>query len=331
MSRGPRRLPFRAEFYRSLPAGGGGGSVPPPGRVGGGLTQQTTQYFFDKGEADEQARLGGISAMFDPLAVRNLAAVGVAPGWRCLEVGAGTGTIARWLADAVGPSGRVTATDIDPRFLDGLPRVEVIRHDVTSDPLEPGAYDLVHARMVVEHLPDRPGVIGRLAAAVRPGGVLMLEDLIFGGPVTAAVEPATRPADIGPLITRCTDAFAAGLRAAGADTHFGAQLPGALAAAGLQDIQAEFTHRLIYGGSPESAFYRHNPPSAAPRSSRSGCCSKRTWTGHCSRPPTRPRPGSPSDSSPPGAGSRSGVQEASDATTDERGNARSAGLPSTRW
>ena len=95
--------------------------MPPPGRVGGGLTQQTTQYFFDKGEADEQARLGGISAMFDPLAVRNLAAVGVASGWRCLEVGAGTGTIARWLADAVGPSGRVTATDIDPGSSTGCP------------------------------------------------------------------------------------------------------------------------------------------------------------------------------------------------------------------
>jgi 2-polyprenyl-3-methyl-5-hydroxy-6-metoxy-1,4-benzoquinol methylase len=222
------------------------------------MTQQTTQYFFDKGEADEQARLGGISAMFDPLTVRTLIAAGVAPGWRCLEVGAGTGTIARWLAGAVGPSGRVTATDIDLRFLDELPGVEVIRHDVTCDPLEPGTYDLVHARMVVEHLPDRADVISRLAAALRPGGVLVLEDLIFGGPVTAAVEPATRPVEFGPVLTRCTDAFAAGLTAAGADTHFGGKLPAALAAAGLQDIEAEFTHRLIYGGSPESAFYRHN-------------------------------------------------------------------------
>jgi SAM-dependent methyltransferase len=222
------------------------------------MTQQTAHYFFDKGEADEQARLGGIAAMFDPLAIRHLVAAGVAPGSRCLEVGAGTGTIARWLADTVGPTGRVTATDVDLRFLDELPGVEVIQHDVTTDPLEPDAYDLVHARMVVEHLPDRPGVIGRLVAALRPGGVLMLEDLIFGGPVTAAIEPATRPADAGPVITRCSDAFAAGLRAAGANPHFGGELPGALAAAGLQDIQAEFTHRLIYGGSPESAFYRHN-------------------------------------------------------------------------
>ena len=111
---------------------------------------------------------------------------------------------------------------------------------------------------MVEHLPDRPAVIGRLAAALRPGGVLMLEDLIFGGPATAVAEAATRPADVGPVISRCTDAFAAGLRAAGADPHFGGELPGALAAAGLREIQAEFTHRLIYGGSPESAFYRHN-------------------------------------------------------------------------
>ena len=225
---------------------------------GGGMTQQTTHYFFDKAEYVEQARLGGIAAMFDPISVRNLTAVGVAPGWRCLEVGAGTGTIARWLAGAVEPGGRVTATDLDVRFLDGLPGVEVVQHDVTRDPLEPGAYDLVHARMVVEHLPDRAGVIDRLVGALRPGGVLMLEDLYFGGAPTAVMEPATRPAELGPTVTRCCDAFEAGLRAAGADMHFGIRLPGALDAAGLRDVQAEFGSRLIRGGSTESLFYTNS-------------------------------------------------------------------------
>jgi SAM-dependent methyltransferase len=117
------------------------------------MTQQTTHYFFDNAEDVERARLGGIAAMFDPISVRNLTAVGVGPGWRCLEVGAGTGTVARWLAGAVEPDGRVTATDLDTRFLDGMPAIEVLQHDVTGDPLEPGAYDLVHARMVVEHWP----------------------------------------------------------------------------------------------------------------------------------------------------------------------------------
>ena len=217
--------------------------------------QQETHYFFDQAEADERARLGGISAMFDPVSVRHLTAAGVAPGWRCLEVGAGTGTVASWLA---GAGARVTATDLDTRFLDGLAGVEVLRHDVTRDPLEPGAYDLVHARMVVEHLPDRAGVIGRLVAALRPGGVLLLEDLFFGGPASTIMEPATRPAQFAPVMTRVCEAFAAGLRVAGADMQFGIQLPGALAAAGLQDVQAELTSRLISGGSSESAFYLHS-------------------------------------------------------------------------
>jgi SAM-dependent methyltransferase len=172
----------------------------------------------------------------------------------CLEVGAGTGTVASWLA---GAGARVTATDLDTQFLDGLDGVEVLRHDVTRDPLEPGAYDLVHARMLVEHLPARADVIARLVAALRPGGVLLLEDLLFGGTPTAIMEPATRPADFGPVMTRVCDAFAAGLRAAGAEPHFGIELPGALAAAGLRDVQAELTYRLLDGAGPGSAFYTY--------------------------------------------------------------------------
>jgi SAM-dependent methyltransferase len=222
------------------------------------MTQQVSHYFFDNAEDVERARLDGIAAMFDPISVRNLTAVGVAPGWRCLDVGAGAGTVACWLADAVRPGGRVTATDIDTRFLHGLPGVECLRHDVTSDPLEPGAYDLVHGRMVVEHLPDRAAVIDRLVRALRPGGVLMLEDLYFGGAPTALMEGATRPADLGSTMTRCCNAFEAGLRAAGADMHFGVELPGALDAAGLRDVQAEFSSRLIRGGSREAQFYTNS-------------------------------------------------------------------------
>ena len=66
---------------------------------------------------------------------------GVGPGWRCLEVGAGAGSIAGWLADRVGPSGQVIATDLDTRFLEqqARPNLEVRRHDVVRDPLETDA------------------------------------------------------------------------------------------------------------------------------------------------------------------------------------------------
>jgi 2-polyprenyl-3-methyl-5-hydroxy-6-metoxy-1,4-benzoquinol methylase len=106
----------------------------------------------------------------------------VAAGWHCLEIGAGAGSIARWLAATAGSTGRVVATDVDTQFLNDLrhPPVEVVRHDITGEPVEQDAFDLVHARAVLEHLPSRGEVVPRLAKALRPGGVLVLEDIVFG-------------------------------------------------------------------------------------------------------------------------------------------------------
>jgi 16S rRNA A1518/A1519 N6-dimethyltransferase RsmA/KsgA/DIM1 with predicted DNA glycosylase/AP lyase activity len=51
-----------------------------------------------------------------------------------LEVGAGYGTIARWLAERVAPTGSVIATDIDPRLLTDMPAgVDVHRLDIRHD------------------------------------------------------------------------------------------------------------------------------------------------------------------------------------------------------
>lgn len=220
------------------------------------MTEQQTRYFFDQAAVQERARLGGLAASFDPVTFRHLTAIGVAPGWRCLEVGAGTGSVAAWLSTAVGPGGRVVATDLDVRFLDGLAdNVEVVRHDVTRDPLDPGAYDLVHARAVIEHLPERAEVIERLVAALRPGGVLVLEDFVFGGTASEAVEAAVSPVASGPAMTHVMHAMSTAFRAIGADSRYGLQLPAALTAAGLDRVDAELTFRLVHGGSPESAFY----------------------------------------------------------------------------
>jgi len=139
-------------------------------------------YLFNQDREQERARVAGLSAQFDSITVRHLAAVGVARGWHCLEIGAGTGSIARWLADTVGSAGRVVAPDLDTQFLGDLPRppVEVVRHDITRDTVELDAFDLVPARAVLEHVPSRGEVVMQLVKAVRPGGVLVLEDLVFG-------------------------------------------------------------------------------------------------------------------------------------------------------
>jgi SAM-dependent methyltransferase len=132
-------------------------------------------------ESSERDRLRSLEAWLDPITVRHLEATGVELGCRCLEVGAGGGSIARWLAERVGGTGSVVATDIDVRFLTNLPpNVEVRRHDLMSDPLEMGAYDVVHGRAMLQHLAD-PGVgLARLAQAVAPGGWLVVEENDLG-------------------------------------------------------------------------------------------------------------------------------------------------------
>ena len=62
-------------------------------------------------------RLDALESAHDATTMRRLRAAGVQPGWRCLEVGAGRGSIARWLGTAVAPHGQVIALDIDARFL----------------------------------------------------------------------------------------------------------------------------------------------------------------------------------------------------------------------
>lgn len=196
-------------------------------------------YVFDTADREERRRLDAQTALWDPVTFRTLAATGVTEGWRCAEVGAGTGSVARWLADRVGPAGRVLATDVETRWLEALasPTLDVRRHDVAADPLEEGAQDLVHARLVLEHLPDRVEVVGKLARSLRPGGWLVVED--YDLCTIAATDPAS------PTWARVCDAAVGVLRNAGADPGYGRRLPGALRGAGLVDVVAEGTVHAV--------------------------------------------------------------------------------------
>jgi ubiquinone/menaquinone biosynthesis C-methylase UbiE len=139
-------------------------------------------YIFDNAaEQPTTQRFASLEALYDPRTIRFLEMTGVGPGWQCLEVGGGSGSIATWLADRVGDTGHLLVTDIDPRFLAtlsemGRPNVEVRRHDVGTDPLPERAFDLIHARLVLVHVPTAPKALARLAAALRPGGWLVVED-----------------------------------------------------------------------------------------------------------------------------------------------------------
>src|SRR5262245_61616267 len=124
-------------------------------------------------------RFAALSEVFDPSTSRHLTALGLEPGWRCLGVRAGGGSLARWPNRRVGDNGRVVATDIDTAFLDAIdrPNLEIRRHDVTRHPLPPAAFDLAHTRMLLVHLPEPDVILNRLTATLKPGGWLVCEEL----------------------------------------------------------------------------------------------------------------------------------------------------------
>ena len=80
-------------------------------------------YYFDTAQEIDRARLEAQSALWDPFTFRMLDDTGVGEGWRCLDVGAGTGSVAAWLRDRVGDAGHVVATDIETRWLEPTPMI----------------------------------------------------------------------------------------------------------------------------------------------------------------------------------------------------------------
>jgi len=148
---------------------------------------------------DERARLAAMAQVSDPSTRRLLDDAGLTSGWRCLEVGAGAGSVASWMARRVvgrnpaGRSGHVTATDIDTRFLRELsdPNLTVLEHDVTADEFPQESFDLIHACFVLEHLPAREQVLDKMVRWLAPGGTLVLE-AIAGFPVDSSPNPAFR-------------------------------------------------------------------------------------------------------------------------------------------
>jgi SAM-dependent methyltransferase len=185
----------------------------------------------------ELARLCLLQERYDARTFGRLAALGPLAGAVCLEVGAGAGSVARWLAVQAGPSGHVVATDADPRFLTDAEGagIEVRRHDILADPLEPARYDLVHCRALLCHLPDPARAIGVMAAAVRTGGWLLVEDADYCSLVAAdPAYPLSMRFDA--IMRKLLTLIAAG-RAF--DPFFGRRLPGLIVSAGLADAGHE--------------------------------------------------------------------------------------------
>ena len=197
----------------------------------------TSGYLLDNRAAAAQRRFGALSALFDDGTFRHIDALGIQPGWRCWEVGAGGPSVPNWLAGRAGQDGHVLATDIDTSWIDGLaPQVEVRRHDIARDDLPPGVFDLIHARLVLCWIPGRDEALRRMAGAVRPGGWLLIEDFDPGLQSAACIDPCLPEHDNANKLRAGFGALAA---QRGADPAYGRKLPRLLAEQGLADVAAD--------------------------------------------------------------------------------------------
>jgi ubiquinone/menaquinone biosynthesis C-methylase UbiE len=182
----------------------------------------------------EYERLRAQSRAWEAATSRLLDKVGLAAGASCLDAGCGPGETMRLMAQRIGPAGRVTGIDVDgPLGAQALIMLQNAGHrqcrfvplDVTSDERIPGApFDLVYARLLLYHLPERVTVLRRLWETVAPGGHLLIQDYDIR---SVSVLPGLD--SLEELRRVVVEAFSV----AGCDVQIGARLPELFAQAGI--------------------------------------------------------------------------------------------------
>ena len=203
--------------------------------------EEIPRYVLSPDWAHERYSLNLLEELFDPLSSAGLVALGVGPGARCLELGAGAGSVARWLCTQVGSTGTVTATDLDTRWLDELdkPNLTVLRHNLLVDDLPADSFDFIHARAVLEHIADRDTALERICNWLTPGGWLFLENIALFPADSSQHSP----------FRRAMQAFAALMSRTGTDYTWARTFPQPLDKCGLQNIDATVDLRVLHGGS----------------------------------------------------------------------------------
>jgi len=220
------------------------------GAVGG-------EYVLTKEWVGEPERLQLLEATVDPFSKDAIGATGIAQGSRCLEIGAGAGSIARWCAEQTGDASLVCATDMDTRLLTSLAGdgFKVLRHDVLVDDFPSGSFDMIHARAVLEHIPAREEAIDRIAPWLAPDGVLVLVDCV-SFPVFSSPNEVYRDA---------MRAWVDVLALTGTDYDWGRTFPDPLIRHGYRDVDTAAIAPVLRGGSEAARFWSLTLETLRPR------------------------------------------------------------------
>jgi ubiquinone/menaquinone biosynthesis C-methylase UbiE len=192
-------------------------------------------------------------AIYDPETIRLLYARGVDEGWRCLEVGGGSGSVAKWLCSRVGTYGHVVVTDLNTSYMNGLsePALEIDTHDIVNDPMPERVFHLVHARLVLGELPERDKALERMAASLRSDGWIVVEDFDRRSLAPECDDPASAA-----LFEKVEAAINGVLVARGLDPDYGRKVFRRLTQFGLAGVIARGGNAVQPGGSPFAELLR---------------------------------------------------------------------------
>ncbi len=192
----------------------------------------------------EPERLKLLEEHADATTTRRLRDAGLRRGWDCLEVGAGGGSIARWLSVEVGASGHVTALDIDTSLLTWLVsrNLEVVDGDVLDIELPVQSFDLIHTRMVLMEIPERRRALDRMISWLRPGGWLVVEELDW-----MAIQADPDPERVA-IFGAYQDALPT------MDFECGRALLDELNSSGLHGTTADVCVDIVQGGTPRARW-----------------------------------------------------------------------------
>lgn len=137
--------------------------------------------------------------------------LGLGPGWKCADIGAGGGDVSVAIGKIVGPTGRVFAVDIDPRRRDEVAQVASRETQVIAltQPAEemmlPEKVDLAFCRFLLLQVIDPRRVIAQMASVVRDGGWIVVQEAITSAgrigltPISARSGTMRNP-DIGIMV-----------------------------------------------------------------------------------------------------------------------------------
>jgi O-methyltransferase/aklanonic acid methyltransferase len=157
---------------------------------------------------------------YGPLGRRLVAAAGLSPGMRVLDVGCGRGACTFPAAEAVGPSGSVTAVDAAEAMVEatrqaareqGTSQVTVLAGDAGRPDFPEGSFDALVAGLVVFLLPDPAAALRAYHRLLRPGGRFAMSSFGAVDPrffQVTDVLPQFLDEPLGPVPGRDDDAFA---------------------------------------------------------------------------------------------------------------------------